>query len=224
MTQETWTAVDEYLTDRFVGIDAALDATLETSSAAGLPDQQVSPTQGKFLMLLARAIGARSILEIGTLGGYSSIWLARALPTDGHLVTCELNAKHAALARTNIERAGLSAVVEQRVGPALDTLTQLVAERHPPFDLVFIDADKPSNSAYLAATLKLSRLGTLIIADNVVRGGLLLDEATSDSSARGVRGFIDSLAAESRVSATALQTVGAKGYDGFALALVTQPP
>jgi len=222
MPQETWSALDAYLKDRFVGSDAALDATLEASRAAGLPDIQVSPTQGKFLMLLARAVGARSILEIGTLGGYSSIWLARALPADGHLLTCEVNAKYAALAHTNIERAGLGAVVEQRVGPALDTLTQLLAERHPAFDLVFIDADKPSNSAYLAATLKLSRLGTLIIVDNVVRGGQVPDETTSAPSAHSARGFINTLAAESRVSATAVQTVGAKGYDGFALALVTQ--
>ena len=223
MPQETWSAVDAYLTDRLVGSDAALEAALAASHRAGLPDIQISPSQGKFLMLLARAIGARSILEIGTLGGYSSIWLARALPADGQLVTCEVNAKHAAVARTNIERAELSTVVELRLGPALDTLSALIRDRHPPFDLVFIDADKPNNSAYLAAALKLSRLGTLIITDNVVRGGELLDEKTSDSGVRGVRAFIDALAAEPRVSATALQTVGEKGYDGFALALVTKP-
>jgi predicted O-methyltransferase YrrM len=223
MEQETWSAVDGYLTHRFVGNDAALEAALAASRAAGLPDIQVTPTQGKLLMLLARAMGAHFILELGTLGGYSTIWLARGLPADGKLVTCELSPKHAAVARTNIERAELSANVDVRVGPALATLSDLLRERHPPFDLVFIDADKPSYPAYLEAALKLTRSGTLIVADNVVRGGDLLDEAGSDPGARGVRQFVDSLAADSRVSATAIQTVGEKGYDGFALALVTHP-
>jgi predicted O-methyltransferase YrrM len=222
MPQKTWSAVDAYLTDRLVGSDAALEATLAASRAAGLPEIQVSPTQGKLLMLLARAIGAHSILELGTLGGYSTIWLARGLPADGQLITCDVNAEHAAVARANIELAGLSANVEVRLGPALDTLSQLLRERHPPFDLVFIDADKPNYPAYLEAALKLCRPGTLIIADNVVRGGELLDEATSDPNARGVRGLIDSLAADPRLSATALQTVGDKGHDGFAIALVNK--
>src|ERR1022692_5159846 len=156
MTQETWTAVDEYLTDRFVGIDAALDATLETSSAAGLPDQQFSPTQGKFLMLLARAIGARSILEIGTLGGYSAIWLARALPSDGHLVTLERDPRHAEVARQNFELAGLADRISLHVGPALETLAQWRAPPMMPFDLIFIDADKPNNLGYVQAALTLS--------------------------------------------------------------------
>ncbi len=192
------------------------------SRAAGLPEIQVSPTQGKFLMLLAQAIRARSILEIGTLAGYSSIWLARAVPVDGLLVTCELNAKHAAVARSNLERAGLGSVAQVRLGPAIETLAELIRAQHPPFDLVFIDADKPSNAAYFAAARKLSRIGTLIVTDNVVRGGDILDAASSDAAVRGVRSFIDRVAEDSGVSATALQTVGEKGYDGFALALVTR--
>jgi predicted O-methyltransferase YrrM len=220
--QDTWSAVDTYLTDRLVGSDPALQAALAASRAAGLPDIQVSPTQGKFLLLMAQAIRARSILEIGTLAGYSSIWLARALPADGSLVTCEVNSKHAAVARSNLERAGLSSVAQVRLGPAIETLSELIRARHPPFDLVFIDADKPSNAAYFAAALKLSRIGTVIITDNVVRGGDILDEASSDAAVRGVRTFIDRVAANSGVSATALQTVGEKGYDGFALALVTR--
>jgi predicted O-methyltransferase YrrM len=220
--QDTWSAVDTYLKDRLVGSDAALQAALAGSRAAGLPDIQVSPTQGKFLMLMAQAIRARSILEIGTLAGYSSIWLARALPADGLLVTCELNAKHADVARANIERAGLASLVQLRLGPALETLAELIRAQHPPFDLVFIDADKPGNAAYFAAALKLSRIGTVIITDNVVRGGDILHEASSDAAVRGVRAFIDQVGGDSGVSATALQTVGEKGYDGFALALVTR--
>jgi predicted O-methyltransferase YrrM len=210
------------LTDRLVGSDPALQAALGASRAAGLPEIQVSPTQGKFLMLLAQAIRARSILEIGTLAGYSSIWLARAVPVDGLLVTCELNAKHAAVARSNLERAGLGSVAQVRLGPAIETLAELIRAQHPPFDLVFIDADKPSNAAYFAAARKLSRIGTLIVTDNVVRGGDILDAASSDAAVRGVRSFIDRVAEDSGVSATALQTVGEKGYDGFALALVTR--
>jgi predicted O-methyltransferase YrrM len=223
MPQDTWSAVDAYLTDRLVGPDPALAATLAATRVAGFPEIQVSATQGKLLMLLARATGAHFILELGTLAGYSTIWLARGLPADGKLISCELNAQHAALARTNIERAGLGANVEVRIGPALDTLSELRRERHPSFDLVFIDADKPNYPAYWEAVLKLSRPGTLIVADNVVQAGGLVDEATSDPRARGVRQFLDSLATDSRVSATAIQTVGEKGYDGFALALVTHP-
>jgi predicted O-methyltransferase YrrM len=168
------------------------------------------------------AIGARSMLEIGTLGGYSTIWLARALPADGVLITCELSAKHAEVARSNLERAGLDRRVQVWVGPAITTLSDLIQEQHPPFDLVFIDADKPGNAAYLPAALKLSRLGTLIITDNVVRVGAILEDPSSDAAVHGVRTFIDRLAENAGVSATALQTVGEKGHDGFALALVTR--
>jgi predicted O-methyltransferase YrrM len=220
--QDTWSAVDAYLTDRLVGSHSDLQFALAASRAAGLPDIQVSPTQGKFLMLMAQAVRARSILEIGTLAGYSSIWLARALPADGLLVTCEVNAKHAAVARSNLAHAGLGPVAQVRLGPAIDTLSELIRARHPPFDLVFIDADKPSNAAYFTAALKLSRIGTVIITDNVVRAGEILDEDSSDAAVRGVRSFIERVAGDSGVSATALQTVGEKGYDGFALALVTR--
>ena len=221
MTQKQWTAVDRYITDLFAPPDPALDAALQASAAAGLPPHDVSPTQGKLLLLLARVQGARTILEIGTLGGYSTIWLARALPAGGRLITLEADPKHAEVARANIARAGLAAVVELRLGPALDTLPQLAAEGRGPFDLIFIDADKPNNPEYFAWALKLSRRGSLIIADNVVRNGAVVDAASSDPSVQGVRRFHELLAAEPRVSATAIQTVGSKGYDGFAIALVT---
>ncbi|MBD2412329.1 methyltransferase [Nostoc calcicola FACHB-389] len=220
MTQEQWTAVDLYLTDLFVPSDSVLDAVLETSAAAGLPPHNVSPNQGKLLLLLAQLQGARTILEIGTLGGYSTIWLARALPKDGYLITLEANTKHAEVAQSNIVRAGLSDVVELRLGQALSTLPQLAAEGRSPFDLIFIDADKPNNPDYLAWALKLSRRGSLIIADNIVRNGAVIDTASGDANVQGVRSFNELLASEPRVSATALQTVGSKGYDGFAIALV----
>ncbi len=220
MTQEQWTAVDRYLTDLFVPSDPVLDAALEASTAAGLPPHNVSPNQGKLLLLLAQLQGARTILEIGTLGGYSTIWLARALPKDGRLITLEANPKHAEVAQSNIARAGLSDVVELRLGQALSTLPQLAAESRSPFDLIFIDADKPNNPDYLAWALKLSRRGSLIIADNVIRNGAVIDTASSDASVQGVRRFNQLLAFEPRVSTTALQTVGSKGYDGFAIALV----
>ena len=220
--QEKWTAVDKYLTDLFVPPDPAFDAALDASRAAGLPAINVSPSEGKLLHLLARSHGAKRILEIGTLGGYSTIWLARALPAPptGKLVTLEFNPVHADVARANIDRAGLSEIVDIRVGRAIDALPKLEAERAGPFDLIFIDADKPSNPDYLAWSLRLSRPGTLIIADNVVRGGDVLDAASTDASVRGIREFNELLAAEPRVSATAIQTVGSKGHDGFALALV----
>ncbi len=221
MTQEQWTAVDRYLTDLLVPPDPVLDAALQTSAAAGLPPFNVSPTQGKLLLLLAQIHGARTILEIGTLGGYSTIWLARALPADGRLITLESDPKHAEVARANIARADLSDIVELRLGRALDTLPQLAAQCSDPFDLIFIDADKPSNPDYFAWALKLSRRGSLIVADNVVRNGAVLDCASDDPSVQGIRRFNELLAAEPRVSATALQTVGSKGYDGFAIALVT---
>lgn len=216
-----WTAVDRYFTDLFVSPDAVLDAALQANAAAGLPPHNVSPTQGKLLQLLARAQGARSILEIGTLGGYSTIWLARALPPGGCLITLEADPRHAAVARGNIARAGLADVIELYLGPALETLPQLTVEERGPFDLIFIDADKPNNPDYLAWALRLSRRGTLIIADNVVRNGTVIDADSNDPSVEGVRGFHELLAAERRVSATAIQTVGSKGYDGFAIALVT---
>ena len=220
MTREQWTAVDRYLDDLLVPSDAVLEATLRANAAAGLPAFDVSPSQGKLLQLLARACGARLILELGTLGGYSTIWLARALPADGRLVTLEADPEHAQVARANIARAGLSGVVELRLGRALDTLPQLVAGGVGPFDLIFIDADKGNNPEYLAWALRLSRRGTLIVADNVVRDGAVLDASSTDPHVQGLRRFMELLAAEPRVSATAIQTVGRKGYDGFALALV----
>ncbi|HJZ91109.1 MAG TPA: O-methyltransferase [Gemmataceae bacterium] len=220
MSQEQWSAVDRYITGLLVPPDSALDAALRDSAAAGLPAINVSPNQGKLLYLLARLQGARNILEIGTLGGYSTIWLARALPAGGRLVTLESEPKHADVARANIARAGLSGVVELRLGRALDTLPQLAAEGRGPFDLIFIDADKPSNADYFAWALRFSRRGSLIVVDNVVRKGGVIDLANTDANVQGVRRFYDVLAAEPRVSATAIQTVGSKGYDGFAVALV----
>ena len=220
MSQEQWTAVDRYIADLFVASDPALDAALADSDAAGLPGINVSPVQGKLLHLLARLHGARNILEIGTLGGYSAIWLARALPAGGRLITLEANPKHAEVARANISRAGLAQVVELRLGKALDTLPQLAQENRGPFDLIFIDADKPGYPDYLPWALKLSRPGSLIIADNVVRKGGVADSANADPNVQGVRRFCELLAGEPRVSATILQSVGSKGYDGFAVALV----
>ncbi len=221
MTQETWNAVDDYLNDTLVLPDAVLEAALQASTAAGLPQINVSPPQGKFLHLLARVQGARNILEIGTLGGYSAIWLARALPPGGgRLITLEVDAKHAEVARANLARAGLANVTQVRLGRAIDTLPELERESAGPFDLVFIDADKPSNPEYFAWALKLSRRGTVIVVDNVVRGGAVADAASSDAAVLGVRRLNQMMATEPRISATAIQTVGSKGYDGFALALV----
>ena len=224
-TQERWTAVDRYITDLLVPEDAALEAALRDSAAAGLPPIAVTPNQGKLLGLLARVQGARAILELGTLGGYSTIWLARALPAGGRLVTLEAEAEYAELARANIARAGLAESVELRVGPALQTLPQLVAEGAGPFDLIFVDADKKNNPGYFEWSLKLSRPGTLIIVDNVVRGGAILDPNADDPTLgnegiRGIRRFFELLAAERGVDATAIQMVGSKGYDGFALMIV----
>jgi predicted O-methyltransferase YrrM len=222
MTQEIWTAVDRYITDLFAPPDAALTAALQASQSAGLPTINVSPPQGKFLQLLARALAARAILEIGTLGGYSTIWLARALPASGRLITLEADPKHAEIARANIARAGLAGVVELRLGRALDTLPQLAAEGRGPFDLIFIDADKPSYADYFAWALKLSRRGSVIIGDNVIRKGAVLNPGASDDPrVPGVLRFNELVAAEPRVSATVIQTVGGKGYDGFTMAVVT---
>jgi predicted O-methyltransferase YrrM len=220
MSQEQWTAVDRYICDLLVPPDPALAAALETSAAAGLPSINVTPNQGKLLQLLARVQGARAILEVGTLGGYSTIWLARALPEGGRLVTLESDPKHAEVARGNIANAGLSGVVEIRLGPALETLPQLASEGLGPFDLTFIDADKPSTPEYFNWALQLSRRGSLIIVDNVVRKGAVADAASDDPSVQGVRRFYELLASEPRVSATAIQTVGGKGYDGLAIAVV----
>jgi predicted O-methyltransferase YrrM len=221
MTQEQWSAVDEYIVKLLVQSDPALDAALAASNQAGLPAINVAPNQGKFLSLLANIQGAKNILEIGTLGGYSTIWLARALPADGRLVTLERDPKHAEVAQQNLARARLSELVSIRVGPALETLPQLAGEGLPPFDFVFIDADKQSIPEYFEWALKLTRVGSVIVVDNVVRKGAVLDAATTDPNVQGVRRFNELLAKTSRVSATTVQTVGSKGYDGFALIRVT---
>lgn len=222
MTEALWTAVDHYITDKLVPSDPALDAALEASDAAGLPAIQVTPNQGKLLHLLARLQGARRILEIGTLGGYSTIWLARALPEDGRLVTIEAEPRYAEVARANIARAGLTARVDLRIGRALETLPQIAAEGGGAFDLTFIDADKKSIPEYFRFARKLSRPGSLIIVDNVVRDGRVIDAASHDPDILGIRHFNEMLAAEPGVCATAIQTVGAKGHDGFAIVLVTE--
>jgi predicted O-methyltransferase YrrM len=224
MAQEQWTAVDSYIEELFVAPDFALQAALDSSKAAGLPTINVSPMQGKLLHLLARVQGARKILELGTLGGYSTIWLARALPPDGRLTSLEIDPKRAEIARANIARAELANVVEIRLGPAIDSLQQLVKEGRGPFDLIFIDADKPGYAGYLTWCLKLSRPGTLIIADNVVRKGAVADPASVDENVQGIRKFNEALAAEKGVTTTVIQTVGCKGYDGLALILVVATP
>jgi predicted O-methyltransferase YrrM len=217
---EVWAAVDRYINELVVRPDALLDEALAASERGGLPSISVSPAQGKLLHLLARLKGARRILEIGTLAGYSTIWLARALPTEGLLITIEADPKHADVARTNIVRAGLSGVVQLRVGRALEVLPQLEAEGCGHFDLVFIDADKAGIPDYFTWSLKLTRSGSLIVVDNVVRRGSVLDAASPDPNVQGVRRFNELLAGESRISATTIQTVGSKGYDGLTLALV----
>ncbi|MFD7426321.1 O-methyltransferase [Streptomyces sp. NPDC059818] len=222
MTQARWAEVDDYFNALLLGPDDALDAAVEASDRAGLPAIQVAANQGKLLHLLARLQGARTVLEIGTLGGYSTIWLARALPAGGRVVTLEADPECAEVARRNIERAGLADVVEIRVGPALDTLPELAEQGYGPFDVVFIDADKPSNPDYLAWSLKLTRPGSLIVADNVVRDGEVADAGSQDPKVRGVRRFTELVAAEPTLTATALQTVGSKGYDGLLMALVTE--
>ena len=219
--EERWTEVDHYYAGLLAPADPALEAALEASREAGLPPINVAPNQGKLLQLLARLQGARAILEIGTLGGYSTIWLARALPAGGRLVSLEVEAKHAEVARANLARAGLADRAEVRLGPALDSLAGLVAEGAGPFDLVFIDADKETIPEYFAWALKLTRVGSLVIVDNVVRGGAIADPNSRDPSIVGLRRFNEIVAAEPRVTAAAIQTVGAKGYDGLAIVLVT---
>ena len=220
MSDEQYVAVDRYLEARYTAGDDALTAAVAANAAAGLPAIDVSPTQGKLLRLLARMAGARRILEIGTLGGYSSLWLAGALPADGRLITLELNARHAAVARSNFKRAGTTDRIELREGPALDSLAKLQAEGMPPFDFFFIDADKPNNPNYLAWALKLCRRGSVMVFDNVVRDGAVLNERSDDPAVQSTRRLHDLLGAEPRLSVTAIQTVGVKGHDGFALALV----
>ena len=216
MNQKTWAAVDDYLNDTIVQPDGALAETLEASRAAGLPEIAVSAAQGKLLNLMARSMGARRILEIGTLGGYSAIWLARALPPGGRLVSLEYSPKHAEVARANLARAGLAEVSEVKVGPAREVMRTLAG----PFDFFFIDADKEGYPAYFRGCLRLSRPGSVLVFDNVVRDGKVLDPASRDSMVQGVRELYADIAAERGVSATSIQTVGAKGYDGFCMAVV----
>jgi predicted O-methyltransferase YrrM len=219
MSEETWNAVDEFIAANLIDEDPALARALRASAEAGLPQIQVSAPQGKLLMLLARLRGARSILEVGTLGGYSTIWLARGCAEEGRVITLESNPKHADVARKNLAAAGLEKIVELRVGPALETLPGLAAEGRR-FDMVFIDADKPNNPSYFEWAVRLALPGALVVVDNVVRGGAVLDEASTDANVRGTRALYERLAAEPRVTATAVQTVGNKGYDGFVLAVV----
>jgi predicted O-methyltransferase YrrM len=220
MSEQLWTDVDAYFCGLLAPSDAALDAALEAAAAAGLPAIQVAPNQGKLLQLLARMLGAKHILEIGTLGGYSTIWLTRALSPGGRIITLESDPKHAEVARANFIRAGVDQLIELRLGPALETLPQLQAEGRGPFDLIFIDADKANIPAYFSFALALARSGSLIIVDNVVRKGAVIEADSADADIQGIRRFNQLIAREPRVSATAIQTVGSKGYDGFALALV----
>lgn len=217
---ELWKQVDQYITERLIPADPVLEESQAANAAAGLPTIDVAPNQGKLLHLLAKVAGAKKILEIGTLGGYSTTWLARALPVGGRLITLEFDPKHADVARKNIARAGLDGVVTVRLGAALDTLPKLVEEGEGPFDLIFIDADKKNIPNYLTWSLKLSRKGTLILVDNVIRDGEVIDASSKDPNVQGARQLFDMLKTEPRLQATALQTVGSKGYDGFAMAVV----
>lgn len=221
MSEAQWSRVDHYFAEQLLPEDPALEAALAASAAAGLPAINVSPNQGMLLQLLAQAIAAKRILEIGTLGGYSTIWLARALPDDGRLISLEAEARHADVARANLARAGLAGIVDVRLGRALDTLPRLESEGQGPFDFVFIDADKPNNTPYFEWALRLTRPGSLIVVDNVVRGGDVIDSGSDEEGVQGVRRLLERIADEPRVRATAIQTVGTKGYDGFAIALVT---
>ncbi len=220
MTPDQWAAVDHYFESLFIPSDPILSAALDASAAAELPSIQVSPNQGSLLHVLARTVNARRILEIGTLGGYSTIWLARALPNDGHLISLELDPKHAAVAQQNLERAGVSSQVEIRIGRASDSLEKLYAEKPAPFDLVFIDADKQSSKEYVDWSLRMTRPGSLIIVDNVIRKGEVINAASADDRVHGIRRALDAMASEPRLVCTGVQTVGSKGYDGFALAWV----
>ena len=221
MASKTWSAVDDYIVERLIPADAALEAALANNVRHGLPAIDVSAAQGKLLNILARMMGAKRILEIGTLGGYSTIWLARALQPGGQVVTLELEPRHAEVARANLANAGLTDVVDIRIGPALESLEAIAREAGGPFDLVFIDADKSNNRNYLTWAMKLSRPGTVIVCDNVVREGAVLEVGARDPFVAGVQATFDFIASEARLDGTAIQTVGAKGYDGFAIALVT---
>lgn len=220
MSQELWTAVDQYINNIAIGRDAALEAASEAAVAAQLPPISVTPAHGKLLHLMARAQSARRILEIGTLAGYSTIWLARALPAGGRVVTLEANPMHADIARANLTRAGVADRVDIRLGKALETLPQLAVENQDPFDFAFIDADRTNLAEYFDWAVKLAHAGSVIIVDNVVRKGGVIDASSEDANIKGVRRFAERLSADSRVTATMVQTVGAKGYDGFAMALV----
>jgi predicted O-methyltransferase YrrM len=220
MSEDLWCAVDGYIGNTLVKTDAALDAALEASAAAGLPSINVSASHGKLLQILARLVNARAILEIGTLGGYSTIWMARALQPGGRLVSLECDPKHAELARANIQRAGLERVVDIRLGVALETLPAIAAEKIGPFDLIFIDADKVSTPEYFKWAVKLARAGSLIVVDNVVRKGAITETHSKDSAVQGVRRLNKLIAREKRVRATTIQTVGSKGYDGLTVAVV----
>lgn len=220
MADDLWTRVDDYTVAALHDSDPVLEAALAAAKEANLPPIQVSAAQGKFLGLLTQVIGARRVLELGTLGGYSTIWIARALPETGRLVTLEISAEHAAVARTNIERAGLSGRVEIRLGPALDSMAALAEEGIDPFDLVFVDADKPLVADYFEACLPLVRTGSVILVDNVVRQGQVADASSEDANVIGVRRLFEKLKGDKRVEATALQTVGQKGHDGFLMAVV----
>ena len=217
---EKWSNVDRYFRDALLPPDPVLEAALEASNAGGLPEINVAPNQGALLQILARSVGAKRILEVGTLGGYSTIWLARALPKGGKLITLEVDRKHADVARANFERAGLGGVIELRLGKGIDLLPQIAAEKLGPFDLTFIDADKPGYADYFDWALKLSRPGSLIIVDNVVRGGDVADAKSRDSSVKGVHRLVDRLGGEKRVMTTVIQTVGVKGYDGLSISVV----
>jgi predicted O-methyltransferase YrrM len=220
MNKKTWTAVDDYIVSSLFEADPVLDAVLQANRDQGLPAIDVSAAQGKLLSLLVRIRSAKKVLEIGTLGGYSTIWMARGLPAGGRIVTLELDPHHAKVARSNFERAGVSDQVELRVGPALQSLAALSDENAGPFDLIFIDADKPNNPNYLSWAMKLSRSGTVIVCDNVIRDGAVLDEDGSDANVEGARAAFSFIGGDKRLDGTAIQTVGAKGYDGFAIAIV----
>jgi predicted O-methyltransferase YrrM len=220
MSSKTWTSVDDYIVSSLFEADPVLDAVLEANRDQGLPAIDVSAAQGKLLSLLVRIRGAKKVLEIGTLGGYSTIWMARGLPADGKVVTLELDPHHAKVARSNFERAGVSSKVDLRIGPALQSLGKLVDEGAGPFDLIFIDADKPNNPNYLDWAMKLSRSGTVIVCDNVIRDGAVVKKNSGDVNVEGARAAFSFIGGEKRLDGTAIQTVGAKGYDGFAIAVV----
>ena len=218
--ERDWAAVDDYIGDKLLGEDIELAETLAANAAAGLPAIDVSPAQGKFLYLLAKLMGARRILEVGTLGGYSTIWLARSLPADGRLITLEIDPHHAEVARANLERAGVADKTEVRIGPAVEALEALRKAGGAPFDLVFIDADKQNNANYVKAAIELARSRAVIVVDNVIREGRVLDAQSEDSAVQGTRRIFDMLAEEARLAATAIQTVGRKKWDGFVIAVV----